>query len=108
MSTMSDLSLHITELQLRVHHDRKLRTALRAHAGQTGSSMPIIVVHDHDNPSPTLAGESGHYVTSGGRIIRHPSAYSRVGWSNMSYRGSTRRIKVDADWLADHLHSIVK
>jgi len=31
----------------------------------------------------------------------HPSAYSRHGWSNMVYVGSTRRVEVGELWLEE-------
>jgi len=49
--------------------------------------------------TPHLVGRGYHYETHGGQVIRHPSAYSKVGWSNMIYVASTRHIVVGEDWL---------
>lgn len=49
--------------------------------------------------TPHITGNVPQYYTRGGRRIHHPSAYSRFGWSNMVYRGSTRAVQVGASWL---------
>jgi hypothetical protein len=53
-----------------------------------------------DSP-PRVRGVYGGWQTKGGREIRYPSAYSKVGWSNMTYVCSTRRVEVGVDWLAE-------
>lgn len=47
---------------------------------------------------PHVRGEGWCYRTNGGTLIRHPSAYSKHGWSNMQYHGSTLRIEVGREW----------
>lgn len=49
---------------------------------------------------PHIEGEGWHFRTRGGTYVRHPSAYSRRGWSNLVYHASTRRIVVGRDWPA--------
>jgi hypothetical protein len=71
---------------------------VRAAAGCPRTSYPIET--DDTDDAPIICGESWHYQTRGGRRIYHPSAYSRSGWSNMVYVGSTRRIVVGRGWLA--------
>jgi hypothetical protein len=48
---------------------------------------------------PELVGHSWRYETKTGIPIQHPSAYRQRGWSSMCYVGSTRSIRVGADWL---------
>lgn len=72
---------------------RIARQAAGAHA-----SCPVELIDG--NAAPTIRGESFHWETMGGRRIYHPSAYSRRGWSNMRYVGSTIRVEVGRDWLA--------
>jgi len=50
------------------------------------------------NAPPKVEGSGPHYRTKGGTRIVHPSAYSKAGWSNMTYVGSTREIVVGARW----------
>jgi hypothetical protein len=49
--------------------------------------------------SPKEVGHGWYYMTLGGRVINHPSAYAKRGWSNMTYVSATRRIEVGAAWL---------
>ena len=51
---------------------------------------------------PTLTGDTWHYETLGGTRIRHPSAYRKVGRSNMRYVSSTISVEVGRDWLTQH------
>lgn len=67
-------------------------------------------VEPGDNP-PELAGKrrSWHYETSGGSYIRHPSAYSKVGWSNMVYCPAQRyTVTCGIDWLRDAISSLAE
>jgi hypothetical protein len=56
----------------------------------------------HADKIPTVHGERGGFFTRGGTQIDHPSAYSKVGWSNMVYRKDTRLIRVGEKWLKEH------
>lgn len=76
---------------------RNFSRTVRAEAGASGQSIPIEI--QNTDAAPHIEGESWHYETRGGRHIYHPSAYSRRGWSNMVYYGSTRSIIVGRDWL---------
>lgn len=78
----------------------KARKRIRQELGSTGN-QPIVVV-DGDSP-PEEAGEGWYYMTAGGTRIRHPSAYSKVGWSNMRYNHSTKRIVVGINWVRANL-----
>lgn len=78
---------------------RKFSKTIRAEANCSGKSYPIVDVDGFD--APAVAGESWHYETKGGRRIHHPSAYSKNGWSNMVYIGSTKRIEVGRGWLIE-------
>lgn len=74
-----------------------IRTVCRRLSGDHGARPVHVVPGDC---APTLVGEGSHYRTRGGRRIYHPSAYSRSGWSNMVYFGSTARTEVGERWLA--------
>lgn len=74
---------------------RAKRLARRA-AGAHGA-CPIEIVEGA--ASPSRQGEEAHYETLGGTWIRHPSAYSRRGWSSMRYCASSQRVVVGQLWL---------
>jgi len=74
---------------------------IRRYVGCRRGDSVAIVLSDDDS-APAMAGESYHYETLGGRRIWHPSAYSRRGWSNMRYVGSTRRLVVGEEWIIEH------
>jgi hypothetical protein len=95
-------------LQERVNANSRLRSVLRGLAGWAGRTMPVVVVDDPEQPEPAAAGDSWHFETRGGRRINHPSAYSKLGWSNMVYCCSDRRVEVDADWLAERLEQLTR
>jgi hypothetical protein len=50
-----------------------------------------------DHP-PKCKGSGWYYVTAGGSVIDHPSAYRAKGWSNMYYVPSTYHIEVGENW----------
>lgn len=78
---------------------RKLRNLVRKHVGVCAlNRYPILVVKD-STAAPKLTGHNWHYTTTTGKPIHHPSAYSKVGWSSMVYKSSTREIQVGALWL---------
>lgn len=60
--------------------------------------VPVRVVDGAS--APALVGESYHWTNRSGERVRHPSAYSRRGWSSLCYCYSTLRVEVGADWLA--------
>jgi hypothetical protein len=68
--------------------------------GYKGINSYNIRIIDGNQP-PTLIGEYGCYKTRGGRYIRHPSSYAKLGWSNMVYVKSTHHIVVGSDWIKD-------
>ncbi len=73
------------------------RRAARIAANASRNNLPVEIVDG--NAEPTERGHSWYYETRGGTRIDHPSAYSRFGWSNMVYVGSTRRVEVGFEWL---------
>lgn len=62
----------------------------------------VVRVTCGDTP-PTMHGRAGGFYTRGGTPIAYPSAYARVGWSNMQYCCSTLECKVGIDWLARNM-----
>lgn len=53
--------------------------------------------------APTYAGESWHYETPGGRLVRHPNAYRRVAKSaELVYCPASHVVTVGADWVIAH------
>lgn len=78
---------------------RRLRRIAREAAG-AHRSCPVDVVEG--DAAPRLTGESWYFRTRGGAHIRHPSAYSRRGWSNMVYESSTLAVAVGREWLEAH------
>ena len=76
----------------------KLSSKIRKHLGlDEHSRIPVCVVGG--SQEPTIVGESWGWETRTGIPIRHPTAYSKVGWSSMVYRASTKRIEVGEEWL---------
>ena len=73
-----------------------LRRFIR-NAANAEHHLPVEII-DGDAP-PTVTGERGGHFTRGGQRIHHPSAYGRVGWSNMVYRSSTLAVTVGRTWL---------
>ena len=78
------------------------RTSLRVAAGMGKENRYPIEIVD-GSCSPEHCGSGWKWTTRGGKEIAYPSAYSRVGWSNMVYLPSTNRIRVGMDWLAKWL-----
>jgi hypothetical protein len=74
------------------------RKHIRSICGAPGY-VPIVLL-DNDS-APKFSGERWHYKTSGGKYIRHPSAYSKVGRSNMRYCPSTLLVEVGSNWASD-------
>ena len=65
-----------------------------------GSHNSIPVTLEFNNNPPVQSGEGWCFKTNGGRIIYHPNAYKKVGWSNMNYHHSTLEIIVGIGWAA--------
>ena len=78
----------------------KPTTVARWWLGETWK-YPVTIIPGSDQ-APETEGRLGGWETMGGRPIYHPSAYSRVGWSNMRYRCSSYKITVGERWLAKH------
>jgi hypothetical protein len=79
--------------------NNKLRQEFERPARQAVGESRVRVRVLEGDAAPKLCGHSSGYETKGGREIRYPSAYSKVGWSNMVYRSSTLRIEVGRGWL---------
>lgn len=60
-------------------------------------NLPVHVIPGSAQP-PILKGEYWHYETKTGIPIRHPSAYSKKGWSSMCYVCSSREVYVGEHW----------
>lgn len=90
---LRSLSMAYPEPSLSVR--RVVRKAAGSHA-----TCPVVVVDGRWRPK--VKGDGWHYETMGGRIIHHPSAYKKRGWSNMRYIGSTVRVEVGVGWLIRH------
>jgi len=80
---------------------RKQKRTIRSAAGAR-PHVPVVVVSGSD-AAPTLKGERWCFTTRSGRVIDHPRAYARKGWSNMDYSPSTLRVEVGDQWVAEHL-----
>ena len=81
---------------------KEAKRVIRAAAGAR-PHVPVVVVVPGSDAAPTLEGERWHFTTRSGRLILHPQAYSRRGWSNMFYSPSTLRVEVGDQWVAEHL-----
>lgn len=67
------------------------------------SNRPVVVMPKNTRP-PEFKGHSSGYETRTGIPIRHPSAYSKVGWSSMVYRHSTCHIQVGEYWCRSKVY----
>lgn len=83
----------------------KLRKALADQLGEALRDISSVEIVNGDSP-PALHGErkSFHHETRGGRLISHPSAYSKKGWSNIVYVGASYyHATVGAAWIIQNL-----
>jgi|GEM_PF-4863577 len=89
----------------------KLESAIRAfvrrEANVRNSQVPVIEVEEEGH-APIVIGTQGGWFTRGGARIAHPTAYAKVGWSNMEYWGDDRYILVGARWIENQLAGLVK
>lgn len=76
-------------------------SVLRAHCGHAGAKFPVRILAGVSPPEVT--GQYGGWETRGGTPVRYPSAYAKVGWSNLVYRCSSIQLTVGFDWLAVHM-----
>lgn len=77
--------------------EREFRAAARRAAGlRPRDNRPVEVVEG--DAAPKVVGTEQHYETRGGSWVRHPSAYAKVGWSNLVYVPSTVRVRVGREW----------
>ncbi len=84
---------------------RRVRRALGGrNVRGCGRNIDVEISAEHDEPC--IAGDSWCYKTRGGRVIDHPSAYSKTGWSNMIYHASTRRLACGVVFALDTLREI--
>lgn len=77
-------------IKLADREDAKDRTKIRAMFKAT-AHVPII---EDDVEVPKLDGEPGGWFTKSGSPIAYPSAYSRKGFGNMVYKGSSLTIRI--------------
>lgn len=81
----------------RVQIRRIGRYLARRAVGYRGN-CPVKIIDG--NQPPKVFGDLSGYETLAGEPIRYPRAYQKIGWSNMRYVPSTRRIEVGHLWLA--------
>ena len=74
-----------------------IESFVRREAGINNNIVPVNIVDD--SHGPIVVGEAGGYFTRGGNRIMYPSAYSKVGFSNMSYHCEIRMIYVGQTWI---------
>jgi hypothetical protein len=67
------------------------------------SHVSSVKIESGNRPPRVTSGGSGGWFTKGGTPISHPSAYSKIGWSNMEYRTNDEVVSVGFDWLAKKL-----
>lgn len=80
--------------------DISIKRAARKIAGASSNRTVTVV---ETGSVPKLVGESYCYRTRGGRQIYHPSAYSKHGWSNMVYHGSSICVETPKAWIYQFL-----
>lgn len=78
-----------------------IRQSIRKSVGIRSTGVTVTIIPG--NHRPKLWGEPGGWFTRGGKPIRYPSAYSKVGFSNMVYQCSTENITVGKQWLKRNL-----
>ena len=49
--------------------------------------------------APQRSGSGSYHTNRSGDLVRHPSAYAKVGWSSLVYHSSSDTITVGRDWL---------
>lgn len=86
-------------MQISIEAKKECRRYLKRHGYRGRNNLSIEVVDG--NKSPSVEGNSYHYTTRGGRYIRYPSAYAKVGRSNMVYVNSDQRIVVGKEWIKE-------
>ena len=88
-------------MKISIEAEKQIKSWANKHAPTRGSkpTNAYILVEDGDS-KPRWAGNGYGYQTRGGRPIYHPSAYSKIGWSNMVYVPSDRHIIVGRKFLS--------
>lgn len=64
-------------------------------------NVPVMI--ETGSRAPRECGQPWCYRTRTGKMISHPSAYSKNGWSSMVYHASTRRIVVGELWFVGRI-----
>jgi hypothetical protein len=83
--------------------NKKIESFVRKYWLNKGNKQKNIQVEIIDgNKEPHIVGNRYDWKTKGGKTINHPSAYSKIGWSNMVYHHSTRRLCVGREWLENN------
>ena len=85
-------------------HCSKLKRYIRQLA-KAPRYVPVVLIPG-DSP-PKYMGSGWHYETHGGTWIRHPSAYRKAGWSNMTYVNSSLRVEVGENYFCDKKFSSI-
>jgi hypothetical protein len=76
---------------------RERRICRLAAGVERGDSVPVRLVPGA--AAPRLVGDGFHWTNRRGDRVWHPNAYSRVGFSSLVYRPSTRAVEVGVRWL---------
>lgn len=84
-------------MKISIEAEKECRRYLKRHGYRGRNNLSVEVIDG--NEAPHLAGDSWHYQTKGGGYIRYPSAYSKLGWSNMVYVNSTKHIEVGREFI---------
>lgn len=84
-----------------------IREMVRRFAGVPNTAVPVTVV-DGEGHAPILFGEPGGWHTKGGATIAYPSAYAKVGWSNMEYWTDAQYIYVGSRWIEKQILKAVR
>jgi hypothetical protein len=78
----------------------KIRQSIRRACGIKFTGVAVNIIPDSVQ-EPVLSGDRGGYFTKTGIPIRYPSAYSKKGWSTMTYHCSTRSISVGEEYIKE-------
>jgi hypothetical protein len=65
--------------------EKEIRRIANSLARSKGYGRASEIEFAHVKKPKIISADSFHWETKGGRIIHHPSAYAKVGFSNMVY-----------------------
>ena len=79
-----------------VARSRRLRTSIRAAAGGSGNSTPIVVLPG--DFSPRRIGEPAYHTFKNGGVCQYPGSALAKGYK-LEYHASTQQIEVGVEWV---------